>query len=218
MKKYDLVIFDLDGTLLDTSEGIMSSIKYAIQKMGLSVPNQEILQNFIGPPIQQSFSQIYNLEGEDLRKISDYFRNQYKEVDLLKAVPYVGIYKCLELLINEGTKCAVATYKREDYALKLLKAYGFDKYMDVMHGSDFDGLLTKADIIEMCINEACIYDKNKVLMVGDTMGDSKGAAEVGVNFLGVSYGFGNLKKLNLFDEQIIGIVNSPTEIYLKCRC
>ena len=212
MKKYKLVIFDLDGTLLDTSEGILSAAKYAIDKTGRSMPNQEVLESYIGPPIQQSFAKTFGIEGKELDEMALLFRNQYKDVDLLKAVPYKGIYELCQALLDKGFILAVATYKREDYALKLLEHYQFDKYMDIICGSDFAGKLTKADIIRKVIHFGKVKSYEDVVMIGDTHHDAIGAEALGLDFLGVTYGFGYKCSSDIVGDNVIGVANNTSEI------
>ena len=99
MQHFDVVVFDVDGTLLDTSEGVLASVKYTIKEHNLPEIDEEVLKTFIGPPIQNSFSKVYGLKGDILQELATTFRNQYKDVDLLKAVPYEGIYSVFEALI-----------------------------------------------------------------------------------------------------------------------
>ena len=191
MNRYDLAIFDLDGTLLDTTEGVLSSIKYTIREMGFELLDDKALSAFIGPPIQDSFARAYGLEGPILQEIATIFRNRYSTKEyLLLAKPYEGIYELLEQLCARGIRPAVATYKREDYALTLLKHYGFDRYTDIMFGGDHENKLKKKDIIEKCIRVSGVEDRSRVVMIGDTSGDALGAEGMGVDFLGVTYGFG----------------------------
>ena len=188
--RYDLAIFDLDGTLLDTSAGILASVKYTIDKMGFSALDDKAIARFIGPPIQESFAAAYGLEGDILQEIATIFRNVYSSEFLLLAQPYDGIFALFDELVARGIKPAVATYKREDYALRLLRHYGFDRYTDILYGGDHENKLSKKDIIEKCITTAGITDRSRVVMIGDTKFDAIGAAGMGVDFLGVTWGFG----------------------------
>ena len=175
IKKYDLVIFDVDGTLLDTSEGILAAQRYTIEKMGYEMPDEKTMETFIGPPVQDSYARIYGLEGPILQEIATIFRNYYSTKSLLGARAYDGIYELFEKLRHEGIRTAIATYKREDYALTLLKAFGFDRYTDIMYGGDNENKLKKKDIIEKCIKTAGVTDLSRVVMVGDTDHDAIGA-------------------------------------------
>lgn len=205
MQKYKALLFDLDGTLLDTSEGITSSVKYTIDCMGFEPISDERIKSFIGPPIQNTFKKVYNLNDEDTSKTAAIFRERYSTVDLLKAKPYDGVLETLAKLKKDGYYIGVATYKREDYAKKIVDHFGISQYCDVIEGSDFDGKLSKADIINICIDKLNV-SKSEILMVGDTENDKIGAENAGVDFLPVTYGFG-FKKNDTMCFSISNIFN-----------
>ena len=190
MSKYEAVLFDLDGTLLDTSEGIVKSVKETIEHFDLvRLPDEELLK-FIGPPIEWSFEGKCGVTGDRLTEVTKYFRDRYSNHNLLLAEPYEGIYDLLGYLNDNDIPVGIATYKKQDYAEKLLIAKGFDNYTDHIFGSDYGGKLLKKDIIKMCIDSLGIGDVSKVLMVGDSSHDAGGAKLAGAPFAGVSYGFG----------------------------
>ena len=203
------VIFDLDGTLLDTSEGIVESVKYAAKQLGYPELPYEALLMFVGPPIQQSFMDHYGCDKQTAQKAADIFREYYKTKALLKAAPYEGIYELCGALKTAGIKMAVATYKREDYALILLKHFCFDRYCEPMHGADGENKLKKKDIVLMCMEEMNA-NKEKTVLIGDTDHDKRGAIEAGVKFIAVTYGFGFRKAENVGD--CLGVVQTPMEI------
>ena len=211
MRHYDAVIFDLDGTLLDTSEGIFKSVTYAIDTLGFEKITPDVLRTFIGPPIQNSFARVYGLEKEEADKAADVFRNRYKEDDIVRAVPYEGIFETLEKLRASGVKTAVATYKRQDYAEKILKHFGFDRAVDTICGSDFEGKLSKKDIIDNAI-KLLGADKARTVMVGDSDNDALGASGIGVDFIGVTYGFGFADAEDVNEFPAIGPAKSPEGI------
>lgn len=212
MNKYDLVIFDLDGTVLNTTEGVLAAVKHTIKHFGFDMPSDEKLETFIGPPIQDSFAKMYGLSGDILQDIATVFRNQYKDYDLLKAKPYDGIYELLEEINKRTMVSAIATYKREDYALTLLKHYRFDKYMNIMHGGDHENKLKKHDIIKICIDEAGIDNFDRVVMIGDTVHDAVGAENMGVDFIGVTYGFGFNSQQEIDGVKSVGFCDKPLDI------
>ena len=210
--KYQLVIFDVDGTLLDTTQGIVEAVKYTIKCKNLPEIEEEKILQFIGPPIQDSFHIHYGLEGNELQETAEIFRNYYKEHTLLLAKPYDGVYDVLEKLKEYDIVIAVATYKRQDYARKLLKHFHVDRYSPFLYGADNNNILKKADIINLCIKEAGIHSQEKVLMVGDSEHDAKGAKSVGVDFLGVTYGFGYKTQEQILKDGAIGACENIHEL------
>lgn len=208
MNKYDLVIFDLDGTILNTSRGIISSIKYTIDALKLEKLSDESIASFIGPPIQDSFARECGLNGEDLEKAVAIFRTYYKNHALFEASPYNGIYEVFQTLINRNIQTAVATYKREDFAKTILEHFEFDKYTQNIHGGDAENKFKKNDIIDFCISESKINNKSRIVMIGDTYNDAVGAEQAKIDFIGVTYGFGfNTNKPIKFADKAIDILN-----------
>lgn len=211
-QRFKVVVFDVDGTLLDTSEGVIASVKYTIEKHRLHTLTDEVLSTFIGPPIQDSFARTYGLEGDILQELATTFRNQYKDVDLLKAVPYEGIYEVFEELIKAGIKPAIATYKRQDYALEIMQHFGFDKYTDIIYGADHENKLKKRDIIEKALKDSGAADYMEAVMIGDSDNDAIGAQGIGTHFIGVTYGYGfkSADDVNKFTN--VGIANNTKEL------
>ena len=205
------VIFDLDGTLLDTSEGIIESAKYAIQQMGYKELEYDTMLTFVGPPIQNSFRKHYGCTEEEAQKAAHIFREYYTNKSLLLAKPYDGIYELCELLMSKGIKMAVATYKREDYALTLLKHFGFDRYCDPIHGADNNNVLKKEDIVHVCLQEMGAA-KNDSILVGDTDHDATGAVKAETSFIAVTYGFGFKAEKDVSMYPHIGVARTPREV------
>lgn len=189
MRKYDAALFDVDGTVLDTSAGIIKSVSETVDKFGLKKLSESELRTFIGPPIEWSFESKLGLTGDALTEAAAYFRERYSGFNLLDATPYEGIFELMECLKSRGVKIAIATYKKQDYALKLLKHFGFDNYAGWIYGSDYAGKLKKSDIIQLCLDDMNVTN-SRALMIGDTKHDALGAFNLGVDFAGVSFGFG----------------------------
>ncbi len=202
------VLFDLDGTLLDTREGILESIKHAAKELGYRELSLEEQLSFVGPPIQKSFMDHYGCDKEEAQRAADIFRAFYSTQTLLMASPYDGIYELCEGLKENGIKMAVATYKREDYALTLLKHFRFHEYCEVMHGADGENVLKKEDIVRMCIEELGAR-KEECVLIGDTDNDAKGAAAAGIPFIAVTYGFGFKNEKDVSAYPFIGVAADP---------
>jgi len=211
-KNYKLLIFDVDGTLFDTSEGIISSVKYALKKNKLSLSHGiDYQRTFIGPPIQNTLKRLFpHLSDERIKEVALDFRNQYKDVDLCKATPYSGLYEALDKLTQKGIKIAVATFKREDYAYDIVDHFGITKYTDNIFGQDFEGKRDKADIIELAIKKSGLPGED-CLMIGDTSSDGDAAKKAGIDFLEVTFGFGFTKDKH-YDGPSIGSIDSYKEL------
>lgn len=205
------ILFDLDGTLLDTTEGIIESVCHTLRVLNLPIPTSSGLLAFVGPPLQMSFMEKYGFDQHEAQNAADIFRDYYKTQAMLKAKLYPGIIQLMEDLKNTGKHLAVATYKREDYAQKILSHFGIDKYCESIRGADNFNQLKKSDIIKLCVEELG-GDKKQSVLVGDTKHDALGAQEAGIDFLGVTYGFGfqTADDVNLYPN--VGCARLPGEI------
>lgn len=188
-KRYKGVIFDLDGTLLDTAEGVLASVRYTTKTLGYPPLSDEVMRTFIGPPVKRSLIEAYHLDEEEANRATEVFRDRYKDYDLLKARPYDGIMALLGQLKHQGYLVGVATLKRDDYAHTLLKHFGIDRYCDAICGSDFASKMRKADVLNNCLQEIGL-SAGEAVLIGDTSSDGTGAETAGVDFLAVTYGFG----------------------------
>jgi len=190
MTKYKAVIFDVDGTLLDTKEGITDAVKHTINKLTLTPLANNLLCQFVGPPIQNSFISHYGLSSIEAQNAANIFREYYAKFSLFKAIPYDGIFDVMNNLKQQEVKIGVATYKRQDYAIDLLVHFGFHKYCDAICGADDNNILKKNDIILNCLTQLNIHKYGEAVMIGDSENDAVGAEKIGINFIGVTYGFG----------------------------
>lgn len=204
-------IFDVDGTLLNGTEGIIKSVEYAISQMGLEIPTKNELISFVGPPIQNSAKQRFNLTDEEAQTFANIFRKKYADGDVLLAFVYDGIYELLDFLKQKNYKMGVATYKREDYAVNLMKHFKFDKYFDSICGADNNNKLTKFDILVNCKNNLT-SNNDEIFMIGDSFHDAQAAEKLGVKFIGVTYGFGFKTKQDVNEYPNVLSANTPYEI------
>ena len=208
------VLFDLDGTLLDTTEGILESVAYTAKRLGLGELDSSVLLKFIGPPIYQSFKMYYGCSEEQANKATELFRTYYKEKALYKAKLYTGIEQMLQTLQNNGIIIGVATYKREDYAISILNHFGISPYCRVMHGTDWFNKMSKTDVINKCIGELGLPPQS-IVYVGDTEHDALGAQEAGIEFIAVTYGFGYKNSDATNNNSNMFFANNTNEI-LNC--
>ena len=192
-KKYDLYIFDLDGTLIDSSPGILNTVRYTLKLFNKTIPDIDTITSFIGPPLKQSFALHPEVSEKEAEKMVVAFRQEYKKGEILNANLYDGIVPLCQRLQDDGIKMAIATNKPEQFAKKLVKHFHLDGYIPVVCGADMEGKLKKADLIKKAMELSGIADVEKVVMVGDTSGDAMAAEECGVDFIGVAYGFGDWK-------------------------
>jgi phosphoglycolate phosphatase len=218
--KYKNLLFDLDGTLTDSSEGIFKCIHYAFEKMGYPQPDQSLLQTFIGPPLGGSLVRGGIPESEKERAIKVY-RERYNTVGKFENSPYPGMIELLQKLKSEGFMFYVATSKPEKTALEVLDHFDMTKYFDEIAGSTMDGSReTKEDVIKYLQkkiesatdgSDSTTIEKHNTVMIGDTSYDILGAAECGIPTICVGWGFGD--KEQMIKDGALTIVNSMDELY-----
>lgn len=190
------ILFDLDGTLTDSREGILNSIQYALSVYGID-EEKENLGMFLGPPAHIAFQEFYGFSEDKAFEITNVFRNRYAEKGIYENTLYNGITDLLQKLYDNGFKLCVATSKPEVYTEKILSHFDIRKYFDVVVGSDFEGkLCKKSDIIAKVI-ESGNYRKENCVMVGDRKYDIIGAKENNIKSIAVLYGYGNLEEFEL---------------------
>ncbi len=195
-KQYEVILFDLDGTITDSGLGITNSVAYALSKYHIYEADRTKLYPFIGPPLEDSFEKIYGFSKEQAREAICYYREYYEEKGMLENQVYEGVEELLVYLKGKGKKIMLATSKPEVYAKKILLHFELAQYFDYIAGATFDGTRSeKHEVITHILENNPTLEKEKVLMVGDREHDTLGAYKVGIDSLGVLYGFGNRKEL-----------------------
>lgn len=208
---YKTILFDLDGTLLDTTIGVIEAVRITIEQLGLPMPSDKILATFVGPPMQSSFMKHFGMESERALECANMFRANYKKHSLLSAQAYPGVLELLEALKARDYKIAVATYKSHDNAMTILDKFGISKFCDFAMGSDLEGRLTKTDIVNECIKQLN-SDKASTVLIGDSSADSKGALEAGIDFIALTYGFGFKSEKDLQGINHVAVCNNVEEL------
>ena len=197
MKEY--LLFDLDGTLTDPKVGITTCVQYALKSFGIEEPDLDKLEPFIGPPLKDSFMQFYGLSEKDAEAAVDKYRERFKDIGLFENEVYEGIPQMLRTLKNKGMHLAVASSKPTVFVERILDHFQMREYFEAVVGSELDGRRVNkdevvAEALQQLFGEKEIeYDK--VYMIGDRKFDVEGARALGVESIGVSYGYGSLEEL-----------------------
>lgn len=187
--RYRLFIFDLDGTLVDTSPGIMDSVRYVERRMGLPPVTEEQLRTFIGPPLEESFSRYYDTDLARLWEMIALYRERYREHGVGNGAVYPGIPEILDSISAAGALSAVATLKHHTMAALSLERFGLADRFDAIAARD-ESYPDKADLIRRVMEMTGCDDPSAVLMIGDSRYDGIGAGEAGADFAALTYGFG----------------------------
>ena len=193
MRKYDYVIFDFDGTVTDTGEGILKSLQYSFEQMGDPVPDLSDLKKFIGPPIHYSFVTFYGVKEEDVGKYIEKYRERYRKIGIYECCLYDGMLETLKTLKKNGVKIGIASSKPVSLIYDVMNYLKITELFDAVVGTQFDDSnhSGKKDLVLQSMSELGATDKSRVLMVGDRYFDIDGASGAGVDSCGVLFGYGN---------------------------
>lgn len=184
------ILFDMDGTVMNTKEGIVKSAYYALNSLGIIEDEPEKLERFIGPPLQLSFKELYQLNDKAVEKAIVKYRERYSVKGMFECKPYEGIEGLLIKLREKGKVLCIATSKADPYATEILKAAGLYKYFDNVSTATLDGKISsKKDVINLVKASFPDTADEDMVMVGDTKYDVAGAKETGIASIGVRYGF-----------------------------
>ena len=196
MNNFEYILFDLDGTITDSGEGITKSVQYALKSFGIEVEDLSDLNKFIGPPLKDSFKKFYNFDDEKAELGLVKYREYYADKGIYENKIYDGIVEVLEELYKNNKKIVLATSKPEVYARQILKYFKIDHYFTFAAGADFEETrVKKGDVIKYALENIEISDLSKVIMVGDREHDIIGAKENNLKSIGVLYGFGDVIEL-----------------------
>ena len=207
------VLLDLDGTLIDSSPGILASCLAALRDLGHAPDDTLDIRGVIGPPLEDMMQILLRSYGDDrVDEASAAYRRHYGESGFLGSVPYPGIGKSLEEMKLAGLKIYLATSKREVFAKRILHHLKFASYFDAIHGSVPGGELDhKPELLGHILAEHSLVASHS-LMVGDRRYDISGAHSVGMRGLGVLWGYGTRDELEAAAAD--RLVDSPADL---CR-
>ena len=207
---YDLILFDLDGTLTQSEYGIFSSVQYALEKFGINETDPKNLRRFIGPPLYVSFSEFYGLTGDDGELAVKYYREVYEKDGFKQAPLYDGVKETLTKLKDSGKRLMVVTSKPQEMADRVVENVGVAEFFDAVVGPGREMLSpSKTDLINKALKIAGSDGKDAV-MVGDRKFDIEGACGAGIDSIGVLYGYGSREELEKAGSTYI--VETPEQV------
>lgn len=184
------ILFDLDGTLTDSGEGIINCAIFALEHFGLPIPSSEELRVFVGPPLWDTFHK-FGVPKDKLDEAVTVYRSRYIPIGKFENHPYPGVEKLLSDLKNQGHKLYVATSKPEQMSIEILTKFGLADYFDIIAGATMDRSRDeKSKVIAYLLNK--IDNAADTVMVGDTAFDVVGASAHGIPTIGVSWGYGEV--------------------------
>lgn len=203
------ILFDLDGTLTDSGEGIINCAILALEHFGLPIPSRETLRVFVGPPLHESFVR-FGVPADKAAEAVEVYRSRYIPIGKFENTPYPGIRELLEKLKAEGHKLYVATSKPEQMSIDILEHFDLAKYFDRICGASLDTSRTdKAAVIAYL--QKLTGKGEHTIMVGDTKFDVIGAKKHGIPTIGVSWGYGTVEDLQ--NAGAAAIAHSMEELY-----
>lgn len=206
------ILFDLDGTLVDSGEGIMNALRYAYHKENLAIPLDEVLRKFIGPPLMESFQKYSNIDPQSqlAHALLVDFQDFYDTTGWQQLQLYPQIVTLLQQLQQAGYRCYVTTAKPEPFAQKIIQNLQLDKYFQGIYGADLSEKMQKKDVIAQALKQEQITDPKTCVMIGDRDTDVLGARANDVATIGVLYGFGSLQELQT--AGVIATIEQPLEL------
>lgn len=203
------ILFDLDGTLTDSGEGIINCAIYALEYYGLPIPSREELRVIVGPPLHESFVR-FGVPEEEVENAVAKYRERYIPIGKYENTPYPGIRELLERLKAEGHRLYVATSKPEGMSVDILEHFDLAKYFTRICGASMDTSRSSKDAVIAYLLNECGAQENAI-MVGDTAFDVLGAKAHGIPTVGVSWGYGTVEDME--KAGAAAIVNTMEELY-----
>lgn len=203
------ILFDLDGTLTDSGIGIMNCARATLSHYGQPIPDDATMRTMVGPPLRQSFAR-FGIAPEQVDEAVVYYRKLYNETGKYENIPYTGICELLRMLKSDGHRLFVATSKPEHMSVDILQHFEMDHYFEHICGSLLDGVRDKKSAVIAYLLEK-IGDAENCIMVGDTVFDVLGAAELHIPTIAVSWGYGEVT--DMVNAGAMDVADTMEELY-----
>lgn len=206
---YRYILFDLDGTLTDSKEGIFNCVRYALEKMGVPVPEEDVLRKFIGPPLHDSYMRYCGFDEEQAFRGVELFRERYTPIGKFENQAAPGMAELCRRLQERGYVLALASSKPEAMCIPICERFGFAPFLHTITGSAPGKDWEKVDVIRETMRRLGLTetDKESILMVGDRKFDVLGARECGIDCVGVEF-FGYAEPGELMEAGAVAVVDS----------
>lgn len=196
MLNYKYVIFDFDGTLVDSGEGVKKSVQYALASFGIIENDKAKLDRFLGPSLWDSFTKFYDVDDETATKMVETYRKRYRVQGVYESALYENIIPVLEALQKEGITLGIASSKPEFYVQKMAEEFHIASYFSALCGSSFENTNSdKASLIKRCMKELNADTAQGAIMVGDREYDILGAKQMHIDAVAALYGYGTYDEL-----------------------
>ncbi len=189
------VLWDLDGTVLASKQGVFRSVEYALNRLSLPIPTESDLIAFLGPPLHEGFSKVCHVPNALVDDAVRLYREYYNGGGKLEASIFEGVADTLKLLQENGIPSFITTSKPQIFAKQILSHFQIDNLFSAIYGSELDGTRShKDEVLRYCISEQHL-DTDSIVLVGDRHFDVFGAQKVGIPCIGVLYGYGTRNEL-----------------------
>lgn len=205
------VLFDLDGTLINSKLGITKCTQYALEFFGITEPDADKLECFIGPPLIESFQKYYGFSPDKAKEAVAKYRERYHSVGIYECELYPDVEETLQRLKTAGYRIAMASSKPEVSCKQIMEHFGLSGYFDEIVGATLDGRIdSKISVLREVLRRLATRNLSELCLVGDTRFDALGAKEAGIDCVGVTYGFGSRREL--LGSGVIEVCNSMKEV------
>jgi phosphoglycolate phosphatase len=219
LKKIKAVLWDLDGTIIDSEEGITKCVQYALAAYGVDEPDLKKLKCFIGPPLDPVFRERYGMTAEEAWKSVEKYRERFDVKGIFECCLYDGVKEAIIRLKERGYWIALASSKPEPACRRIIEHFGMTPYFDEIVGSTLDGSISDKDEVldELCRRASlnAPIDKDEMCLVGDTKYDAIGAVKCGIRCIGVTYGFGTAEELKAAGAEAVCDTIRDVEEYIE---
>lgn len=205
------ILFDLDGTLMDTATGVFKSVRYAADKQNITLPDN--LDFIIGPPLMDTFINAFHMPQQSAEQAYQDYSERYAEKGMYETNVFEGVKEMLSELKKQGKKLAVTTSKSQNFAQKMIEHFGLNEYFDIISGNRLgqkdSATNSKAKVVRYALEQLHESPEHSVL-VGDRKYDILGGKEVGIPVIGVLYGYGTLQELQQYGAD--SIAKTPQDV------